>query len=507
MNQTERTSGVLLAISSLPGAYGIGSLGAPARRYIDFLVQAQQTYWQILPLVPLGGGNSPYMSTSAFAGSPYYIDLDELAAEGLLTPQELEENRYHNCDQVDFAWLAETRIPLLEKAWARWSKKQTQHNPDDLELPWLPQYAHFAAMVDAYGLPYENWKKSDRAPEDRVNFHIFLQTTFYRQWSALKKYANDRGIRIMGDIPIYLSEQSAERWAQPELFQQDEYLVLTNVAGVPPDAFTKDGQLWGNPLYNWDEKKDEVYGFWFSRLQWCSKIYDCLRIDHFRGIHTYWSVPAGAETAKEGKWVKGPGMDFVQFIQNVAPNFELIVEDLGDLDDEALTFMEECGLDGMNVLVFAFDPDEDSSYLPHNIKKNSVTYTGTHDTPTFIQWMQEADSNQSHYASRYLRLREDEGISWGVVAGAWATPSRLVIAPLQDILGLGAAARMNLPGSVGDHNWSWRVRQEAFNPFVSGRLKELGDTYRRNQNTEEEETLIPIISKASKQNKGKKKKK
>ncbi len=481
MKKQARTSGVLLAISSLPGSYGIGSLGAPARRFVDFLAQAKQTYWQSLPLVPLGGGNSPYMSTSAYAGCPFYIDLDELAAEGLLTPQELEESRYHNCDRVDFAWLHQTRMPLLEKAWERSRNKKVRPTDiTEIQLPWLGQYAHFSAMVDSYGFPFEDWKKSDKPDPDRVAFHVFLQTTFYRQWMTLKQYANERGIKIMGDIPIYLSEQSVERWAEPELFQQDEDLCLSHVAGVPPDAFTAEGQLWGNPLYDWEGNKDGVYDFWYSRMSWCNQIYDCLRIDQFRAVHTYWSVPADETTAKKGKWEQGPGMDFVHFLKNSVPTLELIVEDLGDLDQDALDFMADCGMDGMNVMVFAFDTNSESAYLPHNCKVDSVTYTGTHDTPTFIQWLQEGDSDSSHYASRYLRLREDEGMGWGVIAGAWATPSRLVIAPLQDILGLGAGARMNTPGSVGSHNWSWRVRQEAFNPFVSGRLCELGETYSRN---------------------------
>lgn len=483
MKQTSRTSGVLLAISSLPGSYGIGSLGASARRFVDFLAEAKQSYWQILPLVPQGGGNSPYCSTSAFAGSPYYIDLDELAAEGLLTPQELEEARYHSCDRVDFAWLHGTRLPLLEKAWERSLKKRSRGLSDheELSLPWLAEYATFAAMVDTYGLPFEKWKKTDKPDDKRMQFHIFVQTTFYRQWMALKSYANQRGIKIMGDIPIYLADQSAERWANPNIFQQDEDFVMTSVAGVPPDAFTDEGQLWGNPLYAWETNKDEVYAFWYSRMVWCAEIYDCLRIDHFRAIHTYWSVPTQAETAKEGKWVEGPGMDFVDFIKSAVPNLELIVEDLGDLDDDCIEFVRGCGMDGMNVMVFAFDTQAESAYLPHNCKVNSVIYTGTHDTPTFMEWLQVGEHDSTHYANRYLRLREDEGLSWGVIAGAWGSPSRLAIAPLQDVLGLGGDTRMNLPGSVSDANWSWRVRQEAFNPFVSGRLKELGEVYRRNQ--------------------------
>lgn len=478
----KRTSGILLAISSLPGAYGIGSLGATARRFVDFLAEAKQTYWQILPLVPPGGGNSPYASTSAFAGSPYYIDLDELGAEGLLTPQELEEARYHNCDRVDFAWLSDTRMPLLEKAWERYKKKRARGitSSDNLNLPWLGEYAHFAAMSDKFGLPFEDWEKTDKPDEDRVQFHIFLQTTFYRQWLALKKYANDKGIRIMGDIPIYVSEQSAECWANPSIFQKDKDGSLSAVAGVPPDAFTAEGQLWGNPLYDWEKNKDGVFAFWYARMAWCSEIYDCLRIDHFRAIHTYWSVPADATSAKKGKWMKGPGMEFVEHLRTAAPKLELVAEDLGDLDDDALEFVRNCGIDCMNVLVFAFDTTSESAYLPHNCKVNAVTYTGTHDTPTFMEWLQE-NTDSTHYATRYLRLREDEGMGWGVIAGAWSSPSRLAIAPLQDVLSLSGDTRMNRPGTVGDHNWSWRVRQEAFNPFVSGRMKELGETYQRNR--------------------------
>lgn len=492
MNTSKRTSGVLLAISSLPGNYGIGSLGAPARRFVDFLAEANQTYWQILPLVPAGGGNSPYSSTSAFAGSPYYIDLDELAAEGLLTPQELEENRYHNCDRVDFPWLGETRMPLLEKAWERYKKKRAKGlvGADHLSLPWLEDYAIFSAMADKFGLPFENWTKKDRPDDDRVQFHVFLQTTFYSQWMSLKTYANERGIKIMGDIPIYLSAQSVERWSNPKIFQSDAKGKLTHVAGVPPDAFTTEGQLWGNPLYDWDGNKNGVYGFWYSRMTWCAEIFDCVRIDHFRAVHTYWSVPVEAETAMEGKWEKGPGMEFVEYLQNSVPQLELVAEDLGDLDDEALEFVHTCGIDGMSVMVFAFDPQGESDYLPHNCKPNSVMYTGTHDTPTFMEWLHDGDLESTSFANRYLRLREEEGLGWGVIAGAWSSVCRLAIAPMQDVLSLSGDTRMNLPGSVGDFNWSWRVRQDAFNPFVYGRLKELGETYRRNRKESEDSVSL-----------------
>lgn len=478
MKKKQRTSGILLAVSSLPSAYGIGSLGAPARRFIDFLQEAKQTYWQILPLVPTGEGNSPYMSPSAFAGSPYYIDLDELAGEGLLTPQELENACYHSHDRVDFEWLHQTRIPLLRVAFER-SKKAGQRRNSKIFLPWLGEYAHFAAMADKYGYPFEKWPKDGKPDKEAVEFHVFLQTTFYRQWKTLKDYAHKKGVLIMGDIPIYLSPQSAERWAKPKLFLQDEQGNLTKVAGVPPDAFTDEGQFWGNPLYDWENSKEELYDFWAERMAWCNEIYDCVRIDHFRAIHTYWSVPADATSAKEGKWEKGPGKEFLEHLQFSAPKLELIAEDLGDLDAEALDFVRNSGIDGMNVMVFAFDPNSESAYLPHNCKLNSVIYTGTHDTPTFVQWIEESDEQSVQFASSYLRLRYDEGFSWGVIASAWSAPSRLAIAPLQDVLGLSGDTRMNTPGTMGPHNWSWRVRDEAFNPFVSGKLKEFTKTYCR----------------------------
>ena len=268
-------------------------------------------------------------------------------------------------------------------------------------------------------------------------------------------------------------------WARPELFQLKEDMTPAGVAGVPPDAFTADGQLWGNPLYAWEDNRHGVFAFWRERILWCARLYDAIRIDHFRAFHTYWSVPAGAKSAREGEWKKGPGMDLLNLLQTAAPKLELIAEDLGNLDLEALECVRTCGIPGMKVMVFAFDPIGESAYLPHNCQPFSVVYTGTHDTPTFVQFLNEAGPEEAAFAHRYLRLREDEGLGWGVIAGAWSTGSYLAIAPLQDVLGLGGDARMNTPGTVGDHNWSWRVRADAFNPYVSGKLREITRTYRR----------------------------
>lgn len=472
----QRSSGILLAVSSLPGPYGIGSLGAPARKFVDFLVEANQHYWQILPLVPPGEGASPYMSPSAFAGNPFLIDLDELAHEGLLTAEELRGAVCPDLDRVDYDTLWENRLELLEKAYLRAQDRPQQ--ADNPVLPWLAEYARFSAIHDQYETPYWKWPEDTQPEPERVGFHCFLQNTFYRQWFHLKEYANRRGVRIMGDVPIYLSPDSVELCNRPQLFQMDETGRPAAVAGVPPDAFSDDGQLWGNPLYNW-EAQEEVFGFWIERLSWCARIYDAVRIDHFRAIHTYWSVPVDAKSAKEGHWELGPGMPLLQAIQQVIPDLELIAEDLGDLDMKALHFVRNCGIDGMKVMVFAFDPVGESAYLPHNCPENSVVYTGTHDTPTFVQFLNEASPEEAGYARRYLRLREDEGLGWGVIAGAWACASRLAIAPMQDVLGLGKDARMNLPGTMGDHNWTWRVRQEALNNYVARALGDITRTYRR----------------------------
>ena len=489
-----RSSGILLAVSSLPGPYGIGSMGASARKFVDFLAKAGQHYWQILPLVPPGDGASPYMSPSAFAGNPYLIDLDELAKDGLLTKYELEGAKWGDPDHVDYSFLARTRMPLLRLAWQRsllkadpdtkgttlsneTSEVEEAEIPD---LPWLEDYAHFAALHDRYQVPFQEWPENPSPPtQEEMDFHVFLQRTFYRQWFALKKYANKNGVRIMGDIPFYLSPDSVEVWKHPELFQLDKKGHLACVAGVPPDAFSEDGQLWGNPLYDWKKHKKEVFSFWEERMSWCAKLFDAVRIDHFRAFHTYWSIPVDAKSAKNGRWEKGPGMPLLKALRAALPDLELIAEDLGDLDADCLKFVRNCGIPGMKIMVFAFDPKAESAYLPHNCQQNSVVYSGTHDTPTFVQWLNEGDKDSTAYAVRYLRLREDEGLGWGVIAGAWSTASYLAIAPMQDVLGLGADARMNAPGTTGPQNWSWRVREDAFNDFVSGKLLELTRIYRR----------------------------
>lgn len=488
-----RSSGVLLPVFSLPGDYGIGTLGKSARQFIDFLAVAGQKVWQILPLVPCGSGNSPYMSPSAFAGNPLLLDLEDLMTLGLLTPEELTSARFLYLDHVDYNWLRENRFLLLKKAWLRDVNSAVRSVFLEQQAGWLPDHALFAALSQHFQCSLNQWPDEAarlRNPTtlaqyrielaDEIDFEVFLQYHFFRQWASLRRYAKTRGITIMGDIPIYVSADSVQVWSNPELFQLDKALNPTHVAGVPPDAFSDKGQHWGNPLYDWENQRAALFDWWTSRLKNAALLYDMVRIDHFRGFHTYWSIPAQAQSALEGHWKKGPGQPLIDFLTQQIPELALIAEDLGDLDEAARNFILGSGLPGMKVLVYAFDPVGDSSYLPHNCCVDSVIYTGTHDTPTFVQWLfSEASPEAQAFAFDYLRLRAEEGFGWGAVCGAWMSPSRLAIAPLQDILGLGADARVNFPGTTGCKNWSWRVRSEALNPEVAYRLKKITRTYRR----------------------------
>ena len=459
----ERSSGILLPVFSLPGPYGIGTLGRSAYQFIDFLEKSGQHWWQILPLGPVGAGNSPYMSASAFAGNPLFLDLDAMESMGLLTPEELEQAKFpEQIDRIDYALLRAHKIPLLQTAWSRYGTVAWPNQPD-----WVAPWCQWAAQHALYGI-------SD--PE----FYRFLELQFMRQWSKLKAYANAHGVLILGDVPIYVSPESADVAQQPNLFQIDESGAFTSVAGVPPDYFSTDGQLWGNPLYDWNGHSKELCAWWAKRIAHCSTLYDGLRIDHFRGLDRYWSIPAGAETAKEGHWEQGPALDLVAHLKKAAGSMELIAEDLGILDDQALAFFQKSGLPGMSVLVYAFSPDGKSSYLPHNCLTNKVIYTSTHDCPTFLQWLvEEAGAEEKQFAIEYLDLRLEDGLTWGALRGAWGAPCSLAIAPLQDVLGLGSDARINLPGTSGPDNWSWRVRSEAFNDDVAQRMYHLTKLFGR----------------------------
>ena len=491
-----RSSGILLHLTSLPGSYGIGTLGSEAMHFVDFLQDAGQSYWQILPLVPTGEGNSPYMSPSSAAGNPWLIDLELLHQDNLLTRQELDDARCPDPDHVDFPFLKETRIPLLKKAYHRISEAQKEDIAAFVaqQAAWLPDYALFMACHDKFSAPFYQWPDSAlvrrlkkaldkyrKELADEIGFHCFLQYTFYTQWQALKKYANDKGVKIIGDIPFYVSGDSVDVWVNPKLFQVGKDCLAKLVAGVPPDMFSEEGQFWGNPLYNWKQHEKDGYLWWCNRIRQCMSFYDVIRIDHFRGFDSYWEIPCDAKTAMEGCWRAGPGMKLIDAARANVPEAEFIAEDLGDLTPSAVEFIKDSTLPGMRVLTDAFnDLGGSSAFLPHHCVEGSVMYTGTHDTPTFLQWLFDtADENQRKYAMDYLRLNEKEGYGWGVVAGAWSSVCALAMAPFQDVLGLGADARMNTPGTSGAHNWSWRVRREALNGDVAHRLCHLTWVYGR----------------------------
>ncbi|MCL2003831.1 MAG: 4-alpha-glucanotransferase [Oscillospiraceae bacterium] len=490
-----RSSGIVLHITSLPGPYGIGTMGAQARKWVDFLHAAGQSVWQILPLSPTGYGDSPYQSCSAMAGNPYLIDLDTLIEDGLLTREEVDALDFGgDPDSVDYGLIYQHRLPLLRKAYERGKGDVGAEAFCAAHKSWLPDYALYMALKERFGMiGLAAWpdkaivarrpdalQKAKAELADEMRFHMYVQYLFFTQWNALKAYAAERGVLIMGDLPIYVAEDSAEVWARPELFQLKAPARPSRVAGVPPDFYSETGQLWGNPLYDWEAHEKTGYKWWLARLKHARAFYDIIRIDHFRGFHTYWSVAARAKTAMSGHWVKGPGLPFVDKIKAALPPGSLVAEDLGDLRGTVKQFFADTGLPGMKVLVYAFDPYNDSDYLPHNAPKNSVCYTSTHDSPTFLDWLGgDASPEERELAESYLRLREDEGMGWGAVKGAWQSPSMLAMAPFQDILGLGGDARINIPSTIGGANWRWRVREEAFNGGVANQLKAVTATYKR----------------------------
>lgn len=488
-----RESGILMHITSLPGPYGIGTMGKQAFAFVDFLRASGQAYWQILPLTPTGYGDSPYQSCSTYAGNYYLIDLPTLVEEGLLQYDEL--NAIHWCDRedkVNFGRLYQNRLNVLRLAYGRFRAGEEFRTFCDENQAWLPDFALFMALKEEFdGKPWYTWEEGykRRDPgvladarsklQDEIRFFCFVQYLFYRQWNALRTYAKENGVSFIGDVPIYVPYDSADVWCAPGWFQLDENLNPTAVAGCPPDAFSEDGQLWGNPLYRWEEMKADGYGWWINRLAAAGKLYDVVRIDHFRGFEAYWSVPAGDDTARNGKWIKGPGMDFIRAVKQNLPQVRMIAEDLGFLTQEVLDLRDESGFPGMKVLGFAFDSREPSEYLPHTYPANSVCYTGTHDNMTMRQWFDTASSDAVAYASEYMRLTHEEGLVWGVVRTAMSSVSDLCVILMQDLLNLGAEARMNFPGTMTDANWTWRAWDGFANEELAQRIRNLTKLYGR----------------------------
>jgi len=486
-----RCGGILMHITSLPGPYGVGTMGRQAFGFVDFLKAAGQSLWQVLPLTPTGFGDSPYQSCSTFAGNHYLIDLDMLVEEGLLTESDLTGIRWNRReDKVDFGLLYNHRLDILRKAYIRASecadlRREIQDFARKNES-WLLDYALFMALKDRNGgKPWYDWEEGIKfrrkdammlavlEEQEMINFYCFVQFLFFRQWSALHAYANAQGVKIIGDVPIYVPLDSVEVWSNPELFELDEKLDPIAVAGCPPDGFTADGQLWGNPLYRWDVHEDQDYSWWLNRMAAAGTMYDVVRIDHFRGFEAYWAVPFGDKTARNGKWVKGPGMSFVKALKNGLPELNMIAEDLGFLTQDVLDLRDTGGWPGMKVLQFAFDPKEPSDYLPHTYVHNSVCYTGTHDNMTMRQWFETASEEEVAYAVAYMNLNEKEGYVWGAIRTALASVSDTCIIQMQDYLNLGAAARMNFPGTLSVSNWTWRAKDGMINKDLAKKIREL----------------------------------
>ena len=489
----DRSSGILMPMSSLPSPYGIGTMGKSAYRFVDFLAAAGQKYWQLLPLGPTSYGDSPYQSFSSFAGNPYYIDLDLLIQDKLLKPAEVK-NRDWGSDpaRTDYGKIYENRFAVLRLAYDRGAARYAEELAAfRRENAWLEDYALFMAIKRSRGMiAWTAWpealrlRREDALAQARaelkedVDFFAFIQFLFYRQWEALRAYAREKGIAFIGDVPIYVALDSADVWSEPRFFQLDEKNVPTEVAGVPPDSFNEDGQLWGNPLYDWDAMKKDGYGWWIRRIDGARKLYDVLRIDHFRGLESYWAVPYGETTAKNGVWRPGPGMGLVGVLKSWFRDLDFIAEDLGYTTPGVRQLLEDSGLPGMKVLLFAFDGHGDSDYLPHNILPNSSCYIGTHDNETVQGWLKTTDKVCLRFARRYLHITEDEGWNWGLIRGGMATASRLFVVQMQDVLELGADARMNSPG-IAAGNWQWRMLPGACDRALAKKLRLYTETYRR----------------------------
>lgn len=472
----KRASGILLPVASLPSKYGIGCFSKEAYAFIDKLVEAGQSYWQILPLSPTSYGDSPYQSFSSFAGNPYFIDPDALVEEGVLTEEECESFDFgSNPVQIDYEKQYRQRFLLLRLAYERSNIAQ---NPDFIRFmeqnaDWLEDYALFMAVKQRFGgAAWSEWAEDikkrwsfaldyyRRECYFDIEFYKYLQFVFQKQWSRLKRYANEKGIRIIGDIPIYVAFDSSDAWAHPEMFQFDGEYCPTAVAGCPPDAFAETGQLWGNPLYRWDYHRQTGYHWWCRRMEHCFSLYDVVRIDHFRGFDEYYSIPWGDETAEHGHWEKGPGMELFWALRARLGEQEIIAEDLGFLTESVMRLLEESGYPGMKVLEFAFDPREKSDYLPHSYHKNCVVYTGTHDNETLVQWYKGLDDESRAFAEEYMdnAATPDKEKYWDFVRMAMLSVADTCVIPVQDYLGLDKEARINKPSTLGG-NWLWRMTE------------------------------------------------
>lgn len=491
----ERGSGLLVHISELPSKYGIGNFGSEARKFVRFLSGANQKYWQILPLNPTSFGDSPYQSFSAFAGNPYFIDLDMLNEEGFLDEKDYINTNFGDDEEdIDYGLLFIEKLKVLRIAYEK-SKHELGEDYEEFKRErsfWLHDYALYMAIKGRFNLKsWQNWAEDikkryaysmdyyNRELASDIEYWKFIQYIFFKQWYKLKKYVNSLGIDIIGDMPIYVAEDSADVWSNPQAFLLDENQIPIKVAGCPPDAFSKTGQLWGNPIYDWDYLEKTGYKWWVDRVRESFKIYDVVRIDHFRGFESYWEVPYGEKTAINGQWTKGPGMKLFKAIESVLGRVNVIAEDLGYLTDEVLEFRDETGFPGMKILQFAFDSREESDYLPHNYIKNCIAYTGTHDNDTFRGWYELTGNKKDiEYCKKYLKLNDEEGYNWGFIRGVWSSVADTSIALMQDFLNLGNESRMNMPSTTGT-NWRWRLKKEMLTDELANEIYNITKLYGR----------------------------
>ena len=495
----DRSGGILLHPTSLPGPYGIGDLGPQAYRFVDWLASTGCKLWQVLPLGPTGYGDSPYQCFSAFAGNPYLISFDALIEDGLMTDDDFMDMPAFNASRVDFGLLIPWKLDLLQKAFSRFQSASGELRQEfdafcTENASWLDDFALFMSIKEANGGgAWNEWsadlrqrKKTamDSARKEHaesIKRYSFYQFIFFRQWNKLRAYAYDRDIRIIGDIPIFIAYDSADAWSNQDLFFLDEESLPTVVAGVPPDYFSTTGQLWGNPLYHWSLHKKTGYAWWLERFRSVLKLVDIVRVDHFRGFAGYWEVPFGEPTAEKGRWVGGPGSDFFKsmnagLLEGSESELPIIAEDLGLITPDVVELRDEFNLPGMKILQFGFDKAE-NPFLPHNYVTNCVAYTGTHDNDTALGWYESAPQQERDFALRYLRV-DGSDFAWDLIQGIWSSVAVYAVTPMQDALSLGTDARMNFPSKLGG-NWEWRMLEENMSDEVAGKFKELNELYLR----------------------------
>ena len=501
-----RSNGVLMHISSLPSEYGIGTLGKEAKEFADYLNRARIEYWQILPIGPTSYGDSPYQSFSSFAGNPYFIDLNSLCEAGLLTYDECRNTYWGDrADRVNYANMYEKRFPILWKACDNFrnviNPQSDNYRKDDKESfdiflrdnkSWIDDYALFMALKDAHeGRAWFEWEDDiKRREQDAINEannkyareidnYRIVQYFFDKQWNGFREYLKEKEVKLIGDVPIYVAYDSVEVWKEPELFALDRNLEQKEVAGCPPDYFNEDGQLWGNPIYNWKKMEKDNFAWWMRRLRRVFDMHDVVRIDHFRGFSSYYSIDGKAENARNGKWIKGPGIKVFEQLKKELGNPQIIAEDLGFLTEDVFKLLDETGYPGMKVLQFAFDSGDGSNiYMPHNYNRNAVVYTGTHDNETTLGWLQNTSDWVRTNTFRYLNVTDSEGWVWGLIRAAHSSVADLSVIQMQDYLSLGNDCRMNTPSTIGG-NWEWRITREMLSDGLNDRIKEMNYRFGR----------------------------